>query len=348
MITKKADDLRRLVHRILRTAGARERHADIVAEHLVLANLRGVDSHGVWHVPGYVEAIQPNQIVVRAEPEITRQTPTSALVRGNWAFGHVVARYGMQTAIRKAQELGVAAVGVVQTHHIGRLGHFAEMAVAEGMMGMVWAGGQGAEKPAAVPYGGSKPLFHTNPIAMGLPTREEPPIIIDFATSATAGVKVINAYNRKEQQQPGCIVDKHGNPTTDPNEFIDGGAHLPFGGHKGYALKLATEFLGRVFTGADAGAQLDYSDPLFRRHGATLMAFRADLFQPLTDYTQRADEMAQRTRAVPPAPGFKEVLLPGIPEARAQQDRQRDSIPIADDIWNSIVESASSLGIKDV
>ena len=109
---------------------------------------------------------------------------------------------------------------------------------------------------------------------------------------------------------------------------------------------LATEMLGRTFSGADDGAELDYSDPLFRRHGATLIAFRADLFQPLSEYKHRADEMAQRTRAVPPAPGFKEVLLPGVPEDRAQNTRQRDGIPIADDIWKSILDAAASVGIQ--
>lgn len=346
MTTKTADELRQLTRRILEAAGALPDQARIVAEHLVLANLRGVDSHGVWHIQGYVQAIRDGHIRVAAEPKIDRETPASALVRGGWAFGHVVARFAMQTAIEKAREQGLAVVSLVRTHHIGRLGHYAEMAAAEGMVSMVWAGGQGAEKPAAVPFGGSKPLFHTNPIAMGLPTGSQAPVIIDFATSATAGVKVINAFNRNQPLPPDCVVDKDGNPTTDPRKFMDGGAHLPFGGHKGYALMLATEMLGRTFSGADDGARLDYSDPLFRRHGATLIAFRADLFQPLSQYSRRADELARRALAVPPAPGFKQVLLPGVPEDRAQQVRQRDGIPIADDIWKTIVQAASSVGVQ--
>ena len=187
MVTKTANELRRLTRQILEAAGAVPDQAEIVAEHLVLANLRGVDSHGVWHIEGYVQAIRDGHIRVSAEPKIARETPASALVQGDWAFGHVVGRFAMQTAIEKARKQGVAVVSLVQTHHIGRLGHYAEMAAAEGMVSMVWAGGQGAEKPAAVPYGGRKALFHTNPIAMGLPTGSEPPVIIDFATSATAG-----------------------------------------------------------------------------------------------------------------------------------------------------------------
>ena len=175
MVTKTAEELRQLTRQILEAAGAVPDQAEIVAEHLVLANLRGVDSHGVWHIQGYVQAIQDGHIRVAAEPKIARETPASALVRGDWAFGHVVARFGMRTAIDKAREQGLAVVSLVQTHHIGRLGHYAEMAAAEGMISMVWAGGQGAEKPAAVPYGGRKALFHTNPIAMGLPAGSQAP-----------------------------------------------------------------------------------------------------------------------------------------------------------------------------
>ena len=346
MVTKTAGELRRLTRQILEAAGAVPDQAEIVADHLVLANLRGVDSHGVWHIQGYVRAIRDGHIRIAAEPKIARETPASALVQGDWTFGHVVGRFAMQTAIAKAGNQGLSVVSLVQTHHIGRLGHYAEMAAAEGMVSMVWAGGQGAEKPAAVPYGGRKALFHTNPIAMGLPAGGQAPVIIDFATSATAGVKVINAFNRNQQLPPDSVVDKDGNPTTDPRRFMDGGAHLPFGGHKGYALMLATEMLGRTFSGADDGAELDYSDPLFRRHGATLIVFRADLFQPLSQYNRRADDLARRALAIPPAPGFKEVLLPGVPEDRAQQARRRNGIPIADDIWETIVQAASSVGVQ--
>ena len=346
MVIKNADELRQLTYEILHVAGANKNHAEIVSEHLVLANLRGVDSHGVWHVPGYVEAIQNGSIILDKEPEIAKETEVSALINGGWNFGHVVTEFAIQTAIEKANNREVSVVSVVQTHHIGRLGHYAEIAAREGMISMVWAGGQGAEEPAAVPFGGRKPLFHTNPIAMGIPLGTEEPIIIDFATSATAGVKVVNAFNRKEKLPPQCIVDKDGNPTTDPNDFFNGGAHLPFGGHKGYALMLATEFLGRTFSGSDNGANLNYSNPLFRRHGVTLIVFRADLFQSFSEYAKRADEMSQRTQAIPPAPGFEEVLLPGMPEAKAQNIRQEDGIPIADDIWQSIAKTASALGIK--
>jgi LDH2 family malate/lactate/ureidoglycolate dehydrogenase len=348
VITKTAEELSELTVKILLAAGSDRRNAEVVAEHLISADLSGVNTHGVWHLEGYVAAIKALEIVPTAWPEIVKETPTSALVKGNWTFGQVVAKYAMEVAIRKAKEQGVAVVGLVQAHHIGRLGHFVEMAAEEGVMSMVWAGGYSEEAPAAVPYGGRGRLLHTNPIAMGFPAGEEPRMMFDFATTALSGVKVVNAQNKGQQLPPDCIVDKEGHPTTDPNDFFSGGAHLPFGKHKGYALMMAAEFLGRIFSGSDAFVELGRAGSILRYQGATIIAIEADLFQPFADYARRADEMERRARAIPPAPGFNEVLVPGDPEIRTRVIRQRDGIPIAQDVWQSVVEVANSLGIKDL
>ena len=348
MVVKTADELRELIERILTAAGADHAGASDVAEHLVSANLSGVDSHGVWHLAGYVKAIRAGELVPTATPEIIRETPNSALVSGNWTFGQVAAKYAMQVAIQKAAAANVSVVSLVQAHHIGRLGHFVEMAAAQRMISMVWAGGYGAEQPAAVPYGGRTSALHTNPIAMGFPAGEEPPMRFDYATTVTSGVKVVNAQRRGEQLPPGCIVDKDGNPSTDPNDFFNGGAHLPFGRHKGYALMIGAEFLGRIFAGADAFVDADRAGPILRHQGATIIVLRADLFQPFADYARGADEAERLIRAIPPAPGFEEVLVPGDPEERSRARRQRDGIPIPDDVWQSIVETAASLNIEDL
>ena len=348
MIVKPADELRDLVTKMFLVAGADQPNAEAVAEHLVLANLSGVDTHGVWHVAGYVDAIRNGDLVPTAWPAIIRETPTSALVSGNWTFGQTSARYAMEVAIEKAKSGNVAVVALVQSHHIGRLGHYAEMATAERMIAMVWAGGFSEEEPVAVPYGGRGRLLSTNPVALGFPAGNEPPMTFDFATAAVSGVKVKNAQRRNEQLPAGCIVDKDGNPSTNPDDFLAGGGQVAFGGHKGYALMMAAEFLGRIFSGSDVLADPARGGPIMRWHGASMIVFKADLFQPFADYARRADEMEQRTRAVPPAPGFQEVLVPGDPEVRTRAIRQRDGIPIHDDIWQSIVETATSLGIKEL
>ena len=348
MIIRTAEALRQLTCRILSAAGADRSNAEEVAEHLVLANLRGVDTHGVWHIPGYVKAIRAGQLAPEQKPGILEERSNTALISGHWTFGQVAARFAMETAIGKAGRHQVALVGLVQSHHIGRLGHFAEMAAAEKMISMVWVGGFSQNQPKVMPFGGSRRLLHTNPIALGVPAGEDPPMVADFATSAISGVKVDNAYSRGESLPPGCIVDKEGRPTTNPADFFDGGGHTPFGQHKGWAIMLAAEFLSRILLGSDSFADPQTSDDVLRHQGDTFLVFRADLFQSFSTFARRADQMQQRVRAVPPAPGFEEVRVPGDPEVQTQARREREGIPIAEDVWRRVVETAESLGIDEV
>jgi LDH2 family malate/lactate/ureidoglycolate dehydrogenase len=346
MITRTAEDLHNLVTAVLLAAGADERNAAIVADHLVLSNLSGVDTHGVLQLPKYVGAIRAGYLAPIARPAVLRETSTSALVTGNWTFGQVAARFGMEVAVAKAAEQNVAVVGIVQSHHIGRVGTYAEMAAAAGMVSIITAGGFGPGTRASVPYGGRQRLLHTNPIAIGFPAGEEPPLVLDYATTALSAVKVENAHRRKELLPPGRLVDKDGLPTTDPAAFFSGGGILPFGEHKGWALMMAMEFLGGILTGSEGHAAPEHGGPIFGLQGVTMVVLRADLFQPLAEYAARADAMERKARAVPPAPGFQEVLVPGDPEARCRVQREREGIPIADDIWQTVVEAATSLGLK--
>jgi LDH2 family malate/lactate/ureidoglycolate dehydrogenase len=334
------------IRAVLLAAGADERSADDVAEHLVSANMSGVDTHGVWQLPGYVTAIRAGDIVPAAEPGIVRESPTSALISGHWGFGHVAAKLGMRLAIEKARVHEVAIVSVVQVTHIGRLGYYTEMAAEAGMISMVWGGGYGVEAPAAVPWGGSKPVLHTNPLSVGFPTGTGAPVMFDFATTAVAGSKVDVARRKGSSVPANSIVDRQGQPTTRPEDFFDGGALLPFGGHKGYAIMMAVEYLGRIFSGADSYADPDRGGPVMRHQGVTMIVFRADLFQPMSDYLAAADAMAARTRAVPPTHGFSEVLMPGDLEARTRILRDQEGIALDDDFWQTLVELAASLGVE--
>ena len=348
MILKSAAELTELASRILAAAGASPDNARGVAEHLVLANLSGVDSHGVWHVKGYVEHIREGQLDPAARPEVVKETPTSVQVSGHWTFGHIAAAFAMERAIEKAAEKNVALAALVQSNHIGRLGHYVEMAAAKDMVAMVFLGGQGNENPTAVPFGGRAKLMHTNPLAMGFPGGEFPPMFFDYATTTVAGVKVVNAHRRQRELPPGCIVDAEGRPTTDPAEFFAGGGHVAFGGHKGYALMLAIDYLGRIVAGADHFVE-ENRGGLYDAHSGTLMVvFKADLFQSFAAYAAAADEMGQRVRNSPPAPGFAEVLAPGDLEERARRQRRRDGIPIEDDIWETLCEAAAAVGIEDI
>ena len=342
-----AEKLHTLVRRILLAAGADERNADRVAEALVSSNLSGVDTHGVFHLPRYVNEIREGTLVPTGWPEIVRETRSTALITGNWTFGHVVAKYAMEVAIKKASAQSVAVVSFVRATHIGRLGEYAEMAASNGMISLVWASGYGEETPAAVPFGGRVPVLHTNPIAIGVPGGQEPAMVADFATTTIAGSKVRIAHNRGQQAPPGSLVDREGKPTTDPSGWPEEGGLLPFGAHKGYAIMLANEFLGRVLSGADAFAELHRGGPVLRHQGVTLVVLKADLFQPFAEFASRAYELQRRMRAVPPAAGFEEVLVPGDLENRARVTRKRDGIPIADDVWSSLTDLAVSLDVAE-
>jgi len=299
-------------------------------------------------VPGYVEAIRDESLLPTAKPAVIQENGNCALVSGNWTFGQVAARYATQRAIEMAGSHNMAVVGIVQTHHIGRLGHYPEMAARAGMIAMVWVGGLSEVAPATMPYGGRERLLHTNPISIGFPVGDESPVMFDFATSSISGVKVDNAKRRGESLPPGCIVDKDGRPSTNPGDFFEGGGHVPFGGHKGYALMMAAEYLGRIFTGSAAYVDERRGGQILRHQGATLVVIKADLFQDRQTFQQSAEEMQQRTRAIPPAPGFEEVLVPGDPEARTRVARERDGIPIENEIWKNIVDCAAELGIDDL
>jgi LDH2 family malate/lactate/ureidoglycolate dehydrogenase len=333
-----AGELGDLVRAVLQAAGADQRNASRVAEALVSSNLSGVETHGVWHLAGYVAAIKAGDIVPTAWPEILSQTPTTALVSGNWTFGHVVAKYAMELAIEKAKAQNVAVVGIVKSGHIGRLGEYVELAASAGMISQVWGGGQGVEVPAAVPYGGRQRALHTNPVAMAFPVGESAPMMFDIATTALSGVKIVDARDQNKPLPPDSIVDKDGNPTTDAADFFAGGAHVPFGKHKGYAFMMAAEFLGLVLTGADRHADPQRGGPIFRNSGTVFMVMKSDIFRPLEEYLAHGQELCARIRSVPPVPGFKEVLVPGDPEARTRALRLREGIPIPKGLWQKISE----------
>jgi uncharacterized oxidoreductase len=343
-----AQELNALVAAVLVASGASKPNADCVADHLVSANLSGVDTHGVWHVAGYVSAIKSGEIVPDAVPEVTHASSLSALVTGHWTFGQVAAKYAMEKAIEKALQHSMSVVSLVQCHHIGRLGEYAEMASAEGLISMIFGGGYAEEHPVAVPYGGRRRTLSTNPIAMGFPAGVGDRMLFDFATTAASGVKVANARKNKDPLPPAWIVDKAGNPSTNAEDFFDGGGYLPFGGHKGYALMVGAEFLGRIFSGSDAYFEKGRGGSYMGHQGVTMILLKTDLFQSQADWTRRADELLQRIRGVPPAPGFTEVQAPGDPEQRTRKKREHEGISIPTELWEELTRLAESLQVDTV
>ena len=343
MITKTPQEIYGIIKKTMLAAGADKRNANRVAEALLSSQLSGVETHGMWQVSRYVDDIKSGQFIPTAWPEVLTRTKNTALVKGNYTFGLVTAKYATEIAIKKAEKNDMAIVSGVQVYHTGRLGEYAEMAADKRLISFVFSGGFSEETPSAMPYGGAKRVLNTNPFAMGFPAGSEPPVISDFATTTVAGVKVNIAMDKNENLPPGCIVDKEGRPTVDPNDFFSGGGHIPFGAHKGYAIMLATEFLGRIFANADIYADKNSSGPIFRHSGFTIVMFKPDIFCSYSEYVKGMDDMIKRIRNIPPAPGFKEVLLPGDIERRTREERLKNGIPISDSIWEATVKLAKSL-----
>lgn len=345
-VVRSADALRRLGERIFVAAGVPADIAAVVAEDLVDANLAGHDSHGVIRVPEYVAAIRAGAIRPEGRPTVAAERGATATVDGGWGFGQVAGRFATDLATGRTREHGVAAVALVRCNHLGRLGGFMERAAAAGCVGMLWVGGIGGAHQA-VPFGGARPAFGANPLAAGFPAGDAGNVIVDFATTAVAGGKVMVAYDRGEPLPPGAIVDKHGRPTTDPAAFVDGGALLPFGGHKGYALAVLVELLGQALTGADRTGDEGFGGTPFARSGALFVAIDAGAFRPAADAVGCAARIAARIRATPPAAGHDAVRLPGDPEAQTRAARLREGVPLPARTWQAVVETAASLGVAD-
>ncbi len=337
MLTFQADNLHDVATRIFVAAGADPEPTKTLVDHLIDANLAGHDSHGVQHIPGYVKSMQDGQIRPNERPAVLRETPVSALVDGKYTFGQVSARHGTDIAIEKARANGVAVVGVVRCNHIGRLGTYPTLASQHGVFLTVAIG---SLIPAVAPYGGRQGRFGTNPFSFGFPAADRPDVLVDFATSGVAAGKVALARAKHEQLAPGLLVDKDGNPTTDPQAMFDGGALLPAGGHKGTGLAVISALISQVLVpAADLGEG-------HLQNGTFILGIDAGIFRDRSAVEAETDTYVDAIKAVPPAKGFDEVLVPGEPELRAAERRRREGIPIPEDTWAEIVKTATELGVR--
>lgn len=331
-------ELENITASIFRSAGAPDDLAQQVADVLVDNHMAGHDSHGILRIPEYLNSIQDGEIVPTARPEILQETPNSALITGHWALGQATGLFATELATKKAKANGVAVVSVVQAAHTGRLAAFTDRAAREDVV-MFMAIGT-VDRPMTAPYGGAAAVLGTNPVAFSLPNPAGAPVTLDIATSAIAAGKVKVAKARHESLPPDVILDKHGNPSVNPQDFLDGGFLLPFGGHKGYALAVIAELLSGPLIGAEAYPGVT------ARSGIFIFALDAQLFRPKSEYaTALAHRLGQIT-GVPPAPGFEKVMVPGEPEAHTRAQRTANGIPIPDDTWTAVCAAARGVGLE--
>jgi uncharacterized oxidoreductase len=344
MPTLSADVLCDFTARILAAAGAPEAEAAMVAEALVRANLAGHDSHGVLRIEQYCRMMARGQIVPGAPTEIENETATTAVVNGNWGFGQVVARRAAELAIGKARAHGVSAVTMRCANHMGRLGDYPLLAAREGMAAIATINNHGSGSLVA-PWGAREGRLATNPIAIATPGPEQP-ILLDITTSVVPEGKVRVLRNRGEPVPEGWLLDAEGRPTTDPNALYGSprGALLPFGGiagHKGFGLSLMVDIL----SGALSGAGCSRAEAARLGNAMFLTVVDIQRFLPLEQFHAHVAALLENVRSAPLAPGFQEILIPGEPERREEERRRRDGIPLDDESWRQLLDTAAGVGV---
>lgn len=334
--------LRAAVRAIVARGGSGEREATLVAEQLVEANLTGHDSHGVGMLPRYVEALAEGGLKLNQRLTVLRDAGPILMLDGNAGYGQVMAFDAMALGIERAAEHGVAVVGLANSHHIGRIGHWAEQCIAAGLVSIHFV--NVISRPVVAPFGGRDARFVTNPFCVGIPMTGGKPIVLDFATSRIAMGKVRVALNKGETVKPDTLLDARGEPTTDPAAlFADpGGAILPFGEHKGYGMAVVCEILG----GALAGGLTLHARPTGRAIINNMLSFIVDPQQLGTAelLAREAKAFADWVCASPPMAGVDRVLLAGDPERQWRKARA-EAIPIDATTWRQIVDAGERLGL---
>ena len=336
-----AEPLTAFVHKLFLAAGAPEKSASLVARSLVETNLTGHDSHGVIRVPQYLDAVTDGRLDPAATPVIEHETDVVTLVDGRHTFGQVVADFGIRAAIVKAKAKGVAATGLKNAQHVGRLGEWVTLAAQDNLIGLGFCNG-GTPGGLVTPFGGAGRFMGTNPFAAAVPVKDRAPVVVDFATSVVAEGKVRLALNKGEALSAGRIQDKNGSPSTDPHDLYDGGALLPMGEHKGSGLSFLMELLGGLLLGQGSPKFADYGK---FRNGVLFIVLSVEAFRPLEPFLAESGELVDLFKATRTAPGVDKVLLPGEPERRMTRQRLEKGIPVDETTWTQLTEWAGTLNV---
>lgn len=343
--------LKQFVISVFTSIGCSDADAELAADVLVSADARGIDSHGVARLAGYVRLFDHGRLNTKPNIKILHESPSTALVDGDRGLGLVVAPKAMEIACEKAAIAGTGWVAVQNSNHFGIAGYHAMKAVPQQMIG--WAMTHAA--PLVTPTFSKEKLLGTNPIAVAIPAKEEPAFLADFASTAVAYGK-LEILQRKGLDTPdGWVQDKDGNPCNDAFAIKNGGALLPLGGdrehgsHKGYGLGAVVDILSGVLSGANFGPWVPpFATAGFMQAGETvgngtghfLGAMRIDAFRPTEHFLEDMDTWIRRFRSAEAVEG-KQVLIPGDPERLLEIERKRDGIPLLDPVVADLSALAS-------
>ena len=332
---------------ILAAAGSLPAEAEEVAANLVLANLSGHDSHGVGMVPRYIDAVLEGGLKPNTSLKVSLDAGSLLSLDGQRGYGQIVGRQAMELGIARARAQGSCLFTLGHSHHLGRIGHFAEMAVAAGLISIHFVNVM--SRPVVAAWNGGDGRFGTNPCCIGVPLPGRDPFVLDFATSRVAQGKMRVAYNKGEQVPEGYLIDEKGNPTTDPGVVVvpqsNGllGALMPFGEHKGFGLAVACELLGGALSGGGSWHQ-PADDRRSVHNGMFTILLDPMRLGTQSSFEQEALAFVDWVKQSPAAPGTEGVQLAGEPERAARRQRAVDGIVLDEHTWGEIVQAARKVG----
>ena len=339
-----ATRLEAFIARALEAVDISTRESNSIAALMTRADLQGSDGHGVFRLPQYIRRIKGGAVNVKPDIRVVREAAGMALVDGDNGMGHLVMRFATGKAIEKAKSAGVAWVGVKRSNHAGPASLYAGMPLEHDMAGLYLAVGNANHLP---PWGGLDMLLSTNPIAVAVPAGEEPPIVLDMATTVAAYGKVKTKAQRGETMPEGWMMDRQGRPLTDPKRANEGFL-LPIGGYKGYGLALIFGLLAGTLNGAAMGKDVvDFNadDTTPTNTGHVIVAINVEAFQPVADFKKSVDALIRDIRASQRLPGVDRIRLPGEGSRAARADRTKNGIPLAAPLAASLGALAAELKI---
>lgn len=330
--------LKRFCESVLVAAGLTQTEAEIIADSLVHADLAGLHSHGVTRLSDYLTRMDKGLIEKATKIEMVKDTYTTAVLDANNGWGQVVSLRAVELAVEKAKDYGSAWVGVRNSNHYGTAAYWTTKIAAEGMIGISCTNGS----PVMASFGSKQPSLGTNPISIAVPSTSGRPVVLDMSTSAQARGKILLAAKNNEPIPEGWAITKDGRPTTDAREAWEGSI-LPMAGPKGSGLAIMIDILCGVLTGAQFGTQMPrmYDDPAPQSLGHIFAAVDVGAMLPPDDFLSRMEEKEQETRESSPAVGFEEVLMPGDFEYRKTDEHFNNGIPLADEIYQELVDTAN-------
>ena len=330
------------VTEVYERAGMPGPDAALLADTLVQADLWGHQSHGVLRTGWYLARLQSGAMKALTQPRFVVAAGAVAVVDGDDGVGQAITKFATRDAIRRAKLHGVAAVAVRNSNHFGTCMYYTRMAAAEGCVMMLTTNGG----PAIAPWGGRRKVIGTNPWSVSCPAGRHPPLMMDMANTGVARGKIYLARQRRERIPLGWALDAEGEPTTDPQEAIDG-IILPMAGHKGYAIAVVVDMLSGVLSGSAflSGVNGPYKADLKSGAGHFLTVFNIEAFQPLAEFNVRMDAFVDELKSVPLAKGTEEIFYPGEMEARSDARLRNEGIELPDDTFADLERAAAAIGM---